>query len=156
MHLTDALERPLGSAPRIGFTRLPRWSEGDPQTFKIFEKFVESLGDAVETVELPGTFGDLLGHHDKVMSAGLAYFYAEEVTRNPPLMDHRTIERIEAALPVTAGEYLRALDAVSAIEREIYEAMRGVDVLIVPPATGEAPVGLATTGSTIFQSPWTT
>ena len=155
MHLTDALERPLGSAPRIGFTRLPHWSEGDPQTFKIFEKFVESLGDAVETVELPGTFGDLLGHHDKVMSAGLAYFYAEEVTRNPPLMDHRTIERIEAALPVTAGEYLRALDAVSAIEKEIYEAIRGVDVLIVPPATGEAPVGLATTGSPIFQSPWT-
>ena len=155
MHLTDALERPLGSAPRIGFTRLPHWSEGDPQTFKIFEKFVESLGDAVETVELPGTFGDLLGHHDKVMSAGLAYFYAEEVTRNPPLMDHRTIERIEAALPVTAGEYLRALDAVPAIEKEIYEAIRGVDVLIVPPATGEAPVGLATTGSPIFQSPWT-
>ena len=155
MRLSEALARPLNSPPRIGFAKPPAWREGDPATFKIFEDFVESLGDAIEAIELPESYGDLHDHHDKVMNAGLAYFYAEEVTRDPPLMDPRTIERIRAALPTTAGEYLRALDAVSIIEQEVYETMSGVDALIVPPAPGEAPVGLSTTGSPLFQSPWT-
>ncbi|MEC7575482.1 MAG: amidase, partial [Pseudomonadota bacterium] len=155
MRLSEALARPLNSPPRIGFAKPPAWREGDPAAFKIFEDFVESLGDAIEALELPESFGDLHDHHDKVMNAGLAYFYAEEVTRDPPLMDPRTIERIRAALPTTAGEYLRALDAVMIIEQEVYEAMSSVDALIVPPAPGEAPVGLTTTGSPLFQSSWT-
>ncbi|MEC8372579.1 MAG: amidase [Pseudomonadota bacterium] len=155
MRLSEALARPLNSPPRIGFAKPPAWREGDPAAFKIFEDFVENLGDAIEAIELPKSYGDLHDHHDKVMNAGLAYFYAEEVTRDPPQMDPRTIERIRAALPTTAGEYLRALDAVSIIEQEVYEAMSGVDALIVPPAPGEAPVGLTTTGSPLFQSPWT-
>ena len=89
------------------------------------------------------------------MSAGLAYFYAEEVTRTPALMQQMTIDRIATGLSVTAAEYLRSLDQVGRIRAEVHEAMRGYDALIVPPATGEAPVGLKTTGSPVFQSPWT-
>ena len=155
MDLQSALSRPLSGAPRIGFARTPAWADGDPEAFKTFEEFVASLGGSVDEFELPESFGELLGHHDNVMSTGLAYFYAEEVSRKPPLMQQKTLERIESGLSVTAGEYLRSLDEVARIRAEVHEAMRGYDALIVPPATGEAPVGFKTTGSPVFQSPWT-
>ncbi len=155
MDLETSLSRPLSGAPRIGFARTHAWGEGDPDAFLTFENFVASLGDSVDEFELPDSFAELPGHHDNVMSAGLAYFYAEEVTRTPALMQQMTIDRIATGLSVTAAEYLRSLDQVARIRAEVYEAMRGYDALIVPPATGEAPVGLKTTGSPVFQSPWT-
>jgi Asp-tRNA(Asn)/Glu-tRNA(Gln) amidotransferase A subunit family amidase len=155
MALGNAVARPLEGPPRIGFARTPAWHEGDPETFRIFEGFVGSLGAAVEEVELPDSFASLAGHQENVMGAGVAYYYAEEVTREPPLMEPKTLERIEAGLSVTAGEYLRSLDARERIEKEVLEVMRGYDALIVPPATGEAPLGFATTGSPVFQAPWT-
>ena len=89
------------------------------------------------------------------MGAGIAHYYADEVTRDPPLMEAMTIERVAAGLEVSAGDYLRSLDAVEAAREEVAETMRGFDALIVPPATGEAPVGFKTTGSPVFQAPWT-
>ena len=154
-NLSAGLERKDVGLPRIGFARTPAWEGGDPEAFETFEKFVEGLGAIVVEVALPKSYGELLDHHDNVMGAGLAYFYSEEVDRNPTQMQQMTLDRIEAGLSVTAGEYLRSLARVKRIKKEVYDTMRGYDVLIVPPATGEAPVGFKTTGSPVFQAPWT-
>ena len=153
--LQDAVARPLDGAPRIGFARTPAWHDGDPEAFKTFEAFVRKLGATVEEVELPESFGDLLSHHDKIMGAGVAYYFGDEVDRKPPRMEQMTLDRIALGKEVTAYEYMRALDAVDGIRDDVYEAMRNYDALIVPPATGEAPIGFKTTGSPVFQAPWT-
>ena len=70
-------------------------------------------------------------------------------------MDSRTLERIANGLEVKAGDYLRSLDARDTIEADINELLRGYEALIVPPATGEAPIGFESTGSPVFQAPWT-
>ena len=153
--LQDAVAWPLDGAPRIGFARTPAWHDGDPETFKSFEAFVRKLGGTVEEVELPVSFGDLLSHHDKIMGAGVAYYFGDEVDRKPPRMEQMTLDRIALGKEVTAYEYMRALDAVDGIRDDVYETMRDYDALIVPPATGEAPIGFKTTGSPVFQAPWT-
>ena len=155
MGLVEALARPVQGAPRLGFCRTPAWEEGDPDAFAIFESFVAGLGTHAEEVDLPESFAGALDHHTNVIGAGLAYFYAEEVTRDPPLMDSRTLERIANGLEVKAGDYLRSLDARDTIEADINELLRGYEALIVPPATGEAPIGFESTGSPVFQAPWT-
>jgi Asp-tRNA(Asn)/Glu-tRNA(Gln) amidotransferase A subunit family amidase len=153
-NLGNAVARPLDGAPRIGFARTPAWHEGDPETFKTFEAFVQKLGGSVNEVQLPDSFGHLLSHHDKIMGAGVAYYFGDEVDRQPPRMEQMTLDRIALGKEVTAYEYMRALDAVGEIRKDVYEAMRGYDALIVPPATGEAPIGFKTTGSPVFQAPW--
>lgn len=155
LDLQGALSRPLTGAPRIGFARTPAWNEGDPETFKKFEEFVGQLGPSVVEMELPDSFGDLLSHHDKVMGAGVAFYFADEVDRTPARMQQMTLDRIALGKSVTAFEYMRALDDVERIRTEVYESMHDFDALIVPPATGEAPIGFKTTGSPVFQAPWT-
>ena len=155
LRLREALARPLEASPRVGFARTPWWDLGDPATFRTFEDTMKGLAPAVEEIELPGSFATLFEHHGNVMGAGLSYFYAEEVTRDPPLMQPDTLQRIRNGMKVTAGAYLRSLDAARGVEAELDELLRRFDVLVVPPATGEAPVGLGATGNPIFQAPWT-
>lgn len=153
--LRDALARPFDGTPRIGFARTPFWDRGEPAAFRILEDFVVGLGTAAEEVELPASFAAALDHHANVMGAWLNYYYAEELFREPPLMEPNTLDRIRNGMRVTGGDYLRSLDAARAIESEVGELLRRYDALVVPPATGEAPVGLGFTGSPIFQAPWT-
>ena len=65
------------------------------------------------------------------------------------------LEAIEGGREVKATEYLRALELREALYRAMESLLQHYDSIVTPAAPGEAPLGLETTGSPVFNAIWT-
>jgi Asp-tRNA(Asn)/Glu-tRNA(Gln) amidotransferase A subunit family amidase len=118
---------------------------------------LESAGYTVRSVPLFADFEELETVHKMLMAAEAAAVHADWFAAN----DH--LYRAETAALITQGEMAPA-DLVE-IGREGREALRlvlhaqmdahEVDLWLAPAATGPAPHGLASTGDSIMNLPWT-
>jgi Asp-tRNA(Asn)/Glu-tRNA(Gln) amidotransferase A subunit family amidase len=144
--------------PRIALCRTPWWEAAEPASRAALEEAAERLraaGAEVFERELPAGFAGLgdagmtilvhearqaFGHElrtaaDRV-SAGLRELLARD---DPDPAPYDAARRV--------AEECRALVA-SAL-------FAGADALLTPSAPGEAPLGLGSTGSPVFNHPWT-
>ncbi len=149
---------PHDRPPRLAFCRTAQWSEVSADARAVIEDGVAQLrktGLAIDEMELPPAFAELPRHavtvHDYEMHRSLL----------PELLAAR--ERIEASLAkavedaaqLTAEDHANAMQFMAARRAEFPEAMGGYDAVLCAAATGEAPLGLADTGSPIMNISWT-
>ena len=57
-------------------------------------------------------------------------------------------------LAISAYDYLSALRLRAELRAKFHKLLQGYDAIITPPATGEAPEGLAATGNPAFCAIW--
>ena len=141
--------------PRLAFVKTPVWVEADTDTREGFAELVEHLGDKVGEVELPGIFNDAVEQHRTIMEADLARSFEREYTRGKDKLSAILKEMIERGQKVLAVDYNNAVSRIPVFNHALDKVFEWHDAILTPATTGEAAVGLASTGSPIFCTLWT-
>ena len=154
--------RPAGPArdgpPRLAVYRTPWWSGAETAARAVVLETMEAAREAgarTREMELPPGFAGLDDAHRVVMSAEVARSMDPEWRSDAA----RLSEPMRAFIERGQRESPQDVDAGWALARECRGRLRAVcedgEILVTLPATGEAPRGLATTGSAVFCRLWT-
>jgi len=143
--------RPADAPPRIGFCRTHLWPSFEPALRDALEdaaKRLAAAGATVVDVELPPDFADLAEAHKWVSAYEFAQNFAFEIDRHWDEISPQLREgRIAAGLSCSFERYRDAQASLAAARARLPEIFANVDLLMTASAPGEAPVGLASTGS---------
>ena len=147
------------TAPRLGLCRGPHWNDARPEGRAVLEAAAERLvasGAAVAETELPpecaeadewqrilGSFEGLRNHMPEL--------YRHEALLSPRLRD----EKIALGRELPLEAFRAAWRGAEKARRAAQDWACGFDAILTLPAPGQAPRGLADTGSALFNALWT-
>jgi Asp-tRNA(Asn)/Glu-tRNA(Gln) amidotransferase A subunit family amidase len=144
--------------PRLAVCCSPNWSQMSREGAQAFERTLQQLekqGARLSDLELPEVFekldaaaSDILGYE---MARGLAHEAAHHRSRIHPML----LERVDSGAKLPLAKYENALGVAAECRRRLAEQMKKVDAIVTPSATGEAPLGLESTGNTAMNRLWT-
>ncbi len=160
LELADGLflVAPPARPPRLAAVRSPVWHLAEEAQRVQFERDIRALrsaGAQVAEVELGDAFAQAHPMHRRIM-------YAEGVRALGHLQaEHRA--QLSAALnrlldegrQISETDYREALAARATLQQALQDFLVPFDALITPPARGEAPATLETTGDPAFCTIWT-
>ncbi len=152
--LASAREEPP-LRPQLAFVGTPVWDQAEATTHEAFAEIVEHLGDAVEHVDLPQQFNDAVALHRTIMEADLARSFEQEYARGKDRLSAVLREMIERGQKVLAVDYNEAISRIGALNTLLNAIFHKYDAILTPATTGEAPIGLESTGSPVFCTLWT-
>jgi Asp-tRNA(Asn)/Glu-tRNA(Gln) amidotransferase A subunit family amidase len=155
--LPDFSRRPE-RAPRIGYCRTSRWEGASPATQARLEEVASRLagrGAAVHEIVLPADFDRLYDLQPLIMNYEAARALAWEYDHHAEELS----EHMRAMLPKYSAmpheTYAEAIAHARACRRQFTDLLAEFDTLLTPSAPDEAPEGLASTGSSLFNRNWT-
>ena len=93
--------------------------------------------------------------HRTIMEADLARSFEQEYERGKDRLSPILREMIERGRKVLAVDYNNALGRIPVLRHALDKIFEWHDAIVTPATTGEAPVGLESTGSPIFCTLWT-
>jgi Asp-tRNA(Asn)/Glu-tRNA(Gln) amidotransferase A subunit family amidase len=147
------------SAPRLGLCRGPHWDDAEPEGRAVLEAAADRLAKAgakITETALPrqceaadeiqkmlGAFEGLRNHMPEL--------YRHEALLSPRLRE----EKIALGRKLTLDQFREACRAAEKARIAAREWAAGFDAILTLPAPGQAPRGLADTGSAVFNSLWT-
>jgi len=145
--------------PRFGLCRGPHWDEAQPEGRATLEAAVDRLASAgavIHETELPrecaesderqrtlGSFEGLRNHMPEL--------YRHEALLSARLRD----EKIARGRELTLEAFRSACRGAERARAAAREWANGFDAILTLPAPGQAPRGLASTGSAVFNAVWT-
>ncbi len=149
----------LAAPPRIGLCRTPLWDQAQPETKHAVEDAAARLAQAgaqLRDVTLPHDFAGLrtaarvtINNYER--SKGMAAEWAG----HRDLISPKLARCIELGMDMPYAEYLDAVRLGESCRARLPAVLEGCDVLLAPCVTGEAPLGLDSTGDPSFQAIWT-
>jgi amidase len=148
------LERP----PRIGFCRTPRWKDASADTHAALERAAQALAKAganVRDFDLPPQFDALFQHQDTIMNYEAARALAYERFNHRELLSEVLRTTLDRYWELPRSQYDTAMRDARAARLVFHDLFTDVDVLLTPSAPGEAPRGIESTGSSLFNRIWT-
>lgn len=151
-----ALADPV-APPSVTVVRTEAAHEGGPEAWAALEAVVQALsraGVVVDAAELPAPCGELPRIHPLIEHFEAARALAHEHTRHADRLSAKLRDRLDHGLAQPAAEYRQAHALAQACRESVARWFDGHDVLLTPSAPGEAPEGLATTGSATFNRRW--
>ena len=163
MHVVSArtmpdLETKLSRAPRIGFCRTARWKDASPATHTALETAASSLATAgahVRDFALPDAFDHLYEAQELIMNFEAARALAYERFNHADLLSTHLRNKLQEHWEMPRSRYEEAMRLAREC-RQVFDGLfSDVDVLLTPSAPGEAPKGLESTGSSLFNRNWT-
>jgi Asp-tRNA(Asn)/Glu-tRNA(Gln) amidotransferase A subunit family amidase len=142
--------------PRLGVCRSPNWHHMSPEGAEHFADTTRRLaaeGARLVDLELPFDQLDQAASTILVyeMARGLAYEVANHRARVSPML----LERVDAGAAMPYSVYAKAVAYAVVCRRRVRDAFADIDALVTPSATGEAPLGLGSTGNTAMNRLWT-
>ena len=141
--------------PHFAFVKTPSWDQADQDVQDGFGELTDFLGDQVTDVDLDDLLGNAVDWHRTIMEADLARSFRREYERGRDHLSETLCEMIERGRDCLAVDYNHALERVAELNQALDEILLEHDAIITPAVTGEAPVGLESTGSPVFCTPWT-
>ena len=148
------------SAPRIGFCRTHLWSILEPTTQKLFENAAQKLacaGAKVSDVTLPPEFDGIPEAHRLISGFEFARNLTWEIENHWDKISTTLREgRLTDGLTCSYETYLESCRLAERCRAQFAPIQENFDVLITACATGEAPLGLSTTGNAKLALIWTT
>jgi amidase len=146
--------------PRIGFCRTHLWSRLEPATQKLFEDAAQRLaraGAEVHDVPLPREFEAIDDTQLAISSFEFARNFTWEIENHwEKISETLRNNRLKHGLACSFERYSEAQDHAVRCRELLAPVFREYDVLLTSPATGEAPVGLNSTGDASLCGIWTT
>ena len=143
----------FSTPPVIGLCRTPEWPYADADTKAAFETVAQLAADAgsrIRDISLPDVFNDLGKAQGIVVDFQAANSAAYDLAFHRDKVSKSFAERADIGAAYTGEQFDQALAIVHAAQAALDMAMDGVDVLLCPSATGEAPKGLEATGDPVF------
>ncbi|MDH5772739.1 MAG: amidase, partial [Rhodospirillaceae bacterium] len=154
-HLLRAVGEEPPMAPRFAFVKGPAWPMCDSATHSAFGELAGALGDRVEEIDLGSVYDEVFEWQRIVMEADLAKNFADNYLNHKYQLSPTLIEMIERGRKVHAVDYSLALDRIDMFAMAFAPMFEEFDAIITPAATGEAPVGLESTGNPAPATLWT-
>ena len=162
--LLGAKPEPLSNAadykPRIGFCRTPLWEQCEPHTQSMLSKLARDLaarGADVQDVALPEDFARIPDAHRWISSFEFSRNFTWEIENHwESISGMLRNGRLKDGLACSFEQYREARDYAESCRARLNDVFGDRDVLLVPAAAGEAPVGLNSTGNASFCAIWTT
>jgi Asp-tRNA(Asn)/Glu-tRNA(Gln) amidotransferase A subunit family amidase len=151
--IDTATQEPL-MTPRLAFVKTPAWDQADEDVQGAFAELEEFLGDRVEELDLSELLENAIDWHRAIMEADLAKNFRREYERGKNSLSETLQEMIERGQQCLAMDYNYAQEHIPALNSELDEILMEYDAIITPATTGEAPLGLESTGSPVFCTPW--
>lgn len=144
---------------RIGFCRTPLWTRVEPECAGRIEGAVRALSGAgadVKELALPPIFDELPDAHRWISSFEFVRSHAAEINDHLPQISERLRKgRIADGLSCSFERYREALCLAERARAMFDELTEPFDVLVTAASTGEAPIGLDTTGDASMCIIWT-
>lgn len=147
-------------APRIGFCRTHLWSLLEPSTQALFEHAAVRLaraGAKVSDITLPPEFDGIPDAHRLISGFEFSRNFAWEIEHHWEKIS-TTLRggRIKDGLECSFKRYLESRNLAERCRQLIGPIMDQYDMVLTACSTGEAPVGLNTTGNAKLALIWTT
>lgn len=152
--LVETLAQEPPVSPRLAFVKTPVWEQAETSTQEAFAELIAHLGESIVEVELPEMFNDAVEQHRVIMEADLARSFEREYAHGKEKLSSILLEAIERGQKVLAVDYNNAVGQIPVFNRALDKIFDWYDAILTPAATGEAPVGLGSTGSPIFCTIW--
>jgi Asp-tRNA(Asn)/Glu-tRNA(Gln) amidotransferase A subunit family amidase len=108
-----------------------------------------AAGAEVRALALPASFGGLSAIHRRIVSVEASRAFARYATGHPDKLSPALTEFIALGRSNESG-FAEAQEIAAAARAELDTLMDGLDGVILPAATGEAPEGLTSTGDATF------
>ncbi len=144
--------------PRIVLSRTHHDHEAEPQALKRLEDAVASMrraGAEVREISLPALFADIEPLHRVIMAKETAQMFVPEWANARQQLSSDLAAFIAQGIAYTDAEVAAARLRVADGKRLMDSLLADDELLLMPPAAGEAPVGLASTGNAAFNRLWT-
>jgi Asp-tRNA(Asn)/Glu-tRNA(Gln) amidotransferase A subunit family amidase len=146
--------------PRIALCRTSRWQEASAATHAVLERTVSQLakrGANVREIELPAHFDRLYDDQPVISGVDAARAMMPEYLAHRGLLSAHMRSQVETYADLPREQYSAAMQHARECRREFtaFRQTSGFDVLLTPSAPDEAPVGLESTGSALFNRNWT-
>jgi Asp-tRNA(Asn)/Glu-tRNA(Gln) amidotransferase A subunit family amidase len=140
--------------PHFAFVKTPAWDQADKDVQDGFGELLEFLGDQVEELDLAELLEDAIEWHRTIMEADLAKSFRREYERARDRLSPTLCEMIERGRRCLAVDYNLAVEQIPLLNEALDEILLEHDAILTPATTGEAPIGLESTGSPVFCTPW--
>ncbi len=147
-----------GAAPRVGIARTHEWPRAEPATVEAVEAatvHLDQAGAVVAEMTLPDAFASLVETWQTILAVEAARALAWERENHA----ERLSKELRAILEQGAATSIETYDGAMTLTRDcrarLDEEFDSYDVLLTASATGEAPVGLESTGDPVFNRVWT-
>ena len=144
--------------PRIALARTHHDREAEPQALRRVEAAAAALrraGAEVREMTLPGLFAEIEPLHRVIMARETAQMFEQEWAQARQQLSVDLANFIAQGLAYTDAEVAAARLRVADARRAMDGLLADDELLLMPPAAGEAPSGLASTGNAAFNRLWT-
>ena len=143
--------------PKLGVCRTPQWSAAQPEIVQAFEASTKRLGAAADLVpvDLPPVFDGILETFRVIATVEGYAALAEEMGEHLDRMNHWLKETAAMMSRMEAAAYERAQSHAIACRNALLAILGGLDGIITPAASGEAPKNLTDVEDSSFNSLWT-
>ncbi|MDF1593294.1 MAG: amidase [Desulfobacterales bacterium] len=153
--LNEALMGGPPIRPRLAFVKSPVWGLASDITQDAFARMAAQLSENVKEVKLPNVFERAIDWHRTIMESDLAKSFEVEYISGRDKMSPILCEMIARGQTYSAVDYNKAVEAISTLNNELGKIFSAYDAILTPATSGEAPIGLDSTGSPIFCTLWT-
>ncbi len=129
----------------------------DPEAEELYRaalRVLETLGCAVREIRLPPEFEAGMEAHELIHNAEAAAVHVDRYRARSGDYGSKLRAIIETGLQIPAPTYVRAQQIRTLLIRGMRDLLREVDAIATPAALGPAPAGLASTGSPVFNRPF--
>jgi aspartyl-tRNA(Asn)/glutamyl-tRNA(Gln) amidotransferase subunit A len=147
-----------GSPPRLGHIREffeAQASEAVRENLASVAERFRSTGAEVVELPLPPSFAFVIPAWDIIKQAELYAYHRPLFERRGADYPPKLRARLEKGRAILGHECAEHLQHRIVFQREMAACMAEVDAVFMPVASGTAPRGLSSTGSSYFNRPWT-
>jgi Asp-tRNA(Asn)/Glu-tRNA(Gln) amidotransferase A subunit family amidase len=148
-------ERP----PRLALCRTMHWERADPEGLAVLEDAAARLraaGAEIVESELPPACADISEVQRRHSAYEAPRVHAPELRRHAALLSGDLIDgKIAEGRELSLDDFRRAWRRAEAARAAADDWAGGFDAILTLPAPGQAPKGLGSTGSAVFNALWT-
>ncbi len=144
--------------PALGVCRTPGWGKADRAMQKRFEEVVKQLarnGAVITDYALNDAFENVYADQEVIQMYEAVRALAYEYAVHRDLVSANLLERLDGAVKHTRERYNVAQRRAADYRAWIADDFDAFDAILTLSAPGEAPHGIATTGSAEFNRIWT-
>jgi Asp-tRNA(Asn)/Glu-tRNA(Gln) amidotransferase A subunit family amidase len=148
----------LKHAPRLVAVRTPVWHLAEPDQRSRFATDIAVLREAaaiVDEIELPSGFNEAHKVHRIIVLHEAAGASRQVRAHYRDKISDFLNKALDEGERISTAEYERALRKGEALQRDFSRFLDDYDAVVTPPAAGEAPPSLETTGDPSFCTIWT-
>ena len=144
-------------SPRLAAVRSPVWQLAEAHQREAFERSLATLrraGAQIADLELPAAFAKAPEVLWPIMGREAFSVLGDLQRRHRGQLSAKLNDMLDRAASVGESEYREALAHRAELQASLAGVLAGVDAILTPPATGEAP-SIDTTGDPAFCLIWT-